>query len=78
MNIFKTPSPSMSTPSEMERSMRPSDRPMPDEWPPQPSDCVKVAQSYDEAEQLLQSAAGGDMGARSIQHAERPRYGHKV
>ena len=41
-------------------------------------DNVKVAQSGSEAEQLLRSAANGDMGARSIEHVERPRYGHKV
>ena len=39
---------------------------------------VKVAQSYDEALKLLSPAAMGDGGARSVQHAERPRYGHKV
>ena len=39
---------------------------------------VKVAQSFTEAEMLLRSAAAGDMGARSVEHVERPRYGHKV
>lgn len=39
---------------------------------------VKVAQSYSEAEQLLRCGSCGDMGARSVEHTERPRYGHKV
>lgn len=39
---------------------------------------VKVAQSNDEALALLARASMGDMGARSVEHTERPRYGHKV
>ena len=41
-------------------------------------DNVKSAQSVNEAQQLLRNAAAGDFNARSIEHVERPRYGHKV
>jgi hypothetical protein len=39
---------------------------------------VKVAQSLSEKNENAGLAITGDFGARSVQHAERPRYGHKV
>jgi len=39
---------------------------------------VKVAQGMDEKSVNFAPGQMGDFGARSIQHAERPRYGHKV
>ena len=45
---------------------------MPDQKP------VKVAQSTSEKNENFVTAITGDYGARSVQHAERPRYGHKV
>ena len=39
---------------------------------------VKVAQSTAEKNANSVPAMTGDFGARSVQHAERPRYGHKV
>ena len=39
---------------------------------------VKVAQSTAEKNENSTPAIYGDFGARSVQHAERPRYGHKV
>ena len=39
---------------------------------------VKVAQSVAEKSANFAPAIMGDFGARSIEHAERPRYGHKV
>jgi len=45
---------------------------MPDQKP------VKVAQSQPEKNENSVPAMMGDFGARSVVHAERPRYGHKV
>jgi hypothetical protein len=39
---------------------------------------VKVAQSVSEKTENSIPAMFGDFGARSVQHVERPRYGHKV
>jgi hypothetical protein len=39
---------------------------------------VKVAQSMDEKAANFAPGQMGDFGARSIEHVERPRYGHKV
>ena len=39
---------------------------------------VKVAQSQIELGSNASPAMSGDMGARSVKHVERPRYGHKV
>ena len=39
---------------------------------------VKVAQSQSELSSNAANAMAGDMGARSVVHVERPRYGHKV
>lgn len=79
MSIFKTPSPEMSMSPELRQS---SDASMihfgGDPMPMRPAGNVKVAQSYDEAQMLLRTAAGGDYGARSVEHVARPRYGHKV
>jgi hypothetical protein len=77
MSIFKTPSPEMSMSPELRQS---SDATMfgVDPMPMRPAGNVKVAQSYDEAQMLLRTAAGGDYGARSVEHVARPRYGHKV
>ena len=40
-------------------------------------DNVKVAQSESEVRDMIRPATM-DFGSRSVQHAERPRYGHKV
>ena len=76
MNIFKTPSPQTSNPSEMIRS-----QPMGmlfDLTPMRPTGNVKVAQSFDEIQMNMRSGCCGDSGARSVEHVSRPRYGHKV
>jgi len=39
---------------------------------------VKVAQSTAEKQANAVPAMYGDMGARSVEHVERPRYGHKA
>lgn len=39
---------------------------------------TKVAQSVEEQRKNYTGALAGDFGARSVEHAERPRYGHKV
>lgn len=39
---------------------------------------VKVAQGMDEKSVNFAPGQMGDFGARSVQHVERPRYGHKV
>lgn len=79
MSIFKTDSPETSTPPELRQSAAMDyAMPMMTGAMSQPSGNVKVAQSFDEAEQLLRSACCGDQGARSIEHVARPRYGRKV
>jgi hypothetical protein len=76
MNIFKTPSPQTSNPSEMMRS-QPMGMPF-DLTPMRPTGNVKVAQSFDEIQMNMRSGCCGDSGARSVEHVSRPRYGHKV
>lgn len=39
---------------------------------------VKVAQSMSEKSANLSPGQMGDFGARSVEHVDRPRYGHKV
>jgi len=39
---------------------------------------VKVAQSVSEKNENSTPAMYGDFGARSVEHVDRPRYGHKV
>ncbi len=41
-------------------------------------DNVKVAQSVSEKTSNLVSAMMTDFNARSVEHVERPRYGHKI
>jgi hypothetical protein len=41
-------------------------------------DNVKVAQSTSEKSQNFASGMMTDFNARSVEHVERPRYGHKV
>ena len=39
---------------------------------------VKVAQSMEEKNSNFAPGQMGDFGARSVEHVDRPRYGHKV
>lgn len=41
-------------------------------------DNVKAAQSQSEKSQNLMPGMAGYIGARSVEHVERPRFGHKV
>ena len=77
MDIFKEKTtPQTSNPSEMMRS-QPMGMPF-EITPVQPTCNVETAQSVAQVRALAVPASMTDFGARSVEHVDRPRYGHKV